>query len=204
MLIVVVALCWNGSHKLIATFCLKHGTEAARDPEGHLLPIHHLVSIYLFFLQDMELVLMYMKTDWFQSLDGVSLSLSLSHMLIKMVSIYTTNLSVSQSNLISLFPLIVSVAWALESFMCWNYVLPCNKNYEQNGFFFQNQNNHVHQENFLADLATKLFLSHYFVLQWIIVHFGMWCFAMKLVHLKCWAPINNVPTRCFLFKVKPS
>jgi hypothetical protein len=39
------------------------------------------------------------------------------------------------------------------------------KNYEQNGFFFQNQNNHVHQENFLANLATKLFLSHYFVLQ---------------------------------------
>lgn len=54
MLIVVVAF---GSHKLIATFCLKHGMEAARDPEGHLLPIHHLVSIYMFFLQDMELVL---------------------------------------------------------------------------------------------------------------------------------------------------
>lgn len=127
------------------------------DPEGHLLPIHHLVSIYLFFLQDMELVLTWNLIDcspWM-----ASLSLSLSHMLIKLVSIYTTNLSVSQSNLISLFPLIGNVAWALDSFVCWNYVLPCNKKTMNKTGFFQNQNSPVHQENFLTNLATKLF-SH--------------------------------------------
>lgn len=149
MLIVVVALCWNGSHKLIA----KYGMEAARDTEGHLLPIHHLVSIYLFFLQDMELVLTWKLID--SSPWMASLSLSLSHMLIKMVSIYTTNLSVSQSNLISLFPLISNVAWALDSFVCWNYdvlpcnknyVLLCNKNYEQNGFFSNSKQSSASRE----------------------------------------------------------
>lgn len=161
MSIVVVALCVE----MGPTNWLQHmGWKLARDPRDPRDPegastTHPSSSIYLLVLSPGHGTCTYMKTDWFQSLDGWPLSLSLSQMLIKMVSIYTTNLSVSQSILISLFPLIDNVAWALDSFVSWNYVLPCNKNYEQNEFFFQNQNSQVHQENFLTNLAIKLF-SH--------------------------------------------
>jgi hypothetical protein len=149
MLIVVVALCWNGSHKLIATY----GDGSCQGPR-RASTTYPSSSIYLLVLSPGHGTCTY-NENWLIPVPGWPLSLSLSHMLIKMVSIYTTNLSVSQSNLISLFPLISNVAWALDSFVCWNYdvlpcnknyVLLCNKNYEQNGVFSNSKQSSASRE----------------------------------------------------------
>ncbi len=159
MLIVVVALCWNGSHKLIA----KYGMEAARDTEGHLLPIHHLVSIYLFFLQDMELVLTWKLIDSSPWMASLSLSLICSskwwaftpptYQSLNLIWFHCSHSSVM------LHELWTASCAGIMFFRATKIMFFCATKTMNKTGFFQTQNNPVHQENFLANLATKLF-SH--------------------------------------------
>lgn len=122
-------------------------------------------SIYLLVLSPGHGTCTYMKTDWFQSLDGLSLSLSLicsskwwaftppTYQSLNLIWFHCSHSSVM------LHELWTASCAGIMFFRATKIMFFCATKTMNKTGFFQTQNNPVHQENYLANLATKLF-SH--------------------------------------------
>lgn len=160
MLIVVVALCWNGSHKLIATYRM----EAAR---GTQKGIYYLSIIYYLFTCSFSRTWnLYLHENWLIPVPGWPLSLSLicsskwwaftppTYQSLNLIWFHCSHSSVMLHELWT-----ASCAGIMMFFRATKIMFFCATKTMNKTGFFQTQNNPVHQENFLANLATKLF-SH--------------------------------------------